>query len=356
MHEKSTKPPTIYDVAREAGVSPATVSRVMNHYSQVKRDTSEKVIAAMKKLNFQRNEAKSVPQLLGSSVNRALPSNQPRVFLLSVPHTASSPYSAFIEGAQTAAQKNGHHLLINSTPVNRYNFDFFITTMKSHNIAGILTTETIAPSALAEINDYLPLVQCGEYNGSVEQLSSISIDDIAMARSAADILRACGARKLVYVTAPLERQALVRRNQGFQQSYAGSGEVFSPDFLYVLPSADPLYATEKLTELLKRVIPDAVLTSNALQAAFVLRAAYMLGINVPDRLQILSLEDESNAAYVFPAVSAMSGSYYEIGFRAFELLLSEFSDPYAQKQHILLDSEYIRRETTLQTLESVKDN
>lgn len=187
-----TKAPTIYDVAREAGVSPATVSRVMNHYSQVKRDTSEKVIAAMKKLDFQRNEAKSASQLLGSSVNRALPSNQPRVFVLSVPHTASSPYAAFIEGAQTAAQKNGHHLLINSTPVDRYNFDFFIATMKSHNIAGILTTETIAAPDLSGINDHLPLVQCGEYNASVEQISSISIDDTATACSAADILRARG--------------------------------------------------------------------------------------------------------------------------------------------------------------------
>nr|WP_302142526.1 LacI family DNA-binding transcriptional regulator [uncultured Schaedlerella sp.] len=181
-----TKAPTIYDVALEAGVSPATVSRVMNHYSQVKRDTSEKVIATMKKLDFQRNEAKSAPQLLGSSVNRALPSNQPRVFVLSIPHTASSPYAAFIEGAQTAAQKNGHHLLINSTPVDRYNFDFFIATMKSHNIAGILTTETIAAPDLSGINDHLPLVQCGEYNASVEQLSSISIDDTATARSAAE--------------------------------------------------------------------------------------------------------------------------------------------------------------------------
>ena len=342
-----TKAPTIYDVAREAGVSPATVSRVMNHYSQVKRDTSERVIAAMKKLDFERNEAKSAPQLLGSSVNRALPSNQPRVFVLSVPHTASSPYAAFIEGAQTAAQKNGHHLLINSTPVDRYNFDFFIATMKSHNIAGILTTETIAAPDLSGINDHLPLVQCGEYNASVEQLSSISIDDTATARSAADILRARGARKLLYITAPLERQSLVRRSQGFQQSYAENEELFSPDFQYVLPSADPLYAAEKLTEPLKRVMPDAVLTSDARQAASVLRAADMLGIRVPDRLQILSLEDEPAAVQVFPAVSAMSGSYYEIGFRAFELLLSEFLDPYARKQHILLSSEYIRRETTL---------
>ncbi len=101
-------------------------------------------------------------------------------------------------------------------------------------------------------------------------------------------------------------------------------------------------------------MPDAVLTSDARQAASVLRAAYMLGIHVPDRLQILSLEDAPAAVQVFPAVSAMSGSYYEIGFRAFELLLSEFLDPYARKQHILLDSEYIRRETTLAISESAE--
>ena len=118
MHKNPKKAPTIYDVAKEAGVSPATVSRVLNHYSQVKRSTSECVIAAIKKLDFQRDEAKSIPQLLASSGQRALPSGQPRVFLLSVPHTASSSYAGFIEGAQSAAQKNGHHLLINSTPVN----------------------------------------------------------------------------------------------------------------------------------------------------------------------------------------------------------------------------------------------
>lgn len=350
MCKTQEKAPTIYEVAKEAGVSPATVSRVMNHYSQVKRETSEKVIAAMKKLEFQRNEAKSSSQLLNSSVNRMLSSSQPRIFLLSVPHTASSPYAGFIEGAQSAAQKNGHHLLVNSTPVNEYNFDFFITIMKSHNIAGVITTETIAASDLLKINNYLPLVQCGEYNASVEQLSYVSIDDISMARSAVGLLRERGAENMVYVTAPVEQQAMLRRSQGFQQALAACSGSIPPDSLYVLRSADPVYAVEQMTAMLKKLAPDAVLTSHALQAAFVLRAAQALGINVPSRLQILSLEDSPPAEYFSPAVSAMSSSYYEIGFHAFELLLSEFLDPYSQKQHILLTSEYIRRETTLGTV------
>lgn len=347
MHKNQKKAPTIYDVAKEAGVSPATVSRVLNHYSQVKRSTSERVIAAIKKLGFQRDEAKSTPQLLASFGHRALPSGQPRIFLLSVPHTASSPYAGFIEGAQNAAQKNGHHLLINSTPVNEYNFDFFITTMKAHNIAGIIATETIAAADLLKINNYFPLVQCGEYNASVEQLSYVGMDDIQMARFATDLLKKSGADRLLYITAPTEQQSMFRRSQGFQQSFAAGGDSFSPDYLYTLPFTDAAYATEQITLLLRKRIPDAVLTSNAMQAAFVLRAAHTLGLEVPSGLQILSLEDPPSTAYISPTVSAMSSCWYEIGFRAFEVLLAEFQDPYAQKQHILLKSEYLQRDTTL---------
>lgn len=346
MHKNQKKAPTIYDVAKEAGVSPATVSRVLNHYSQVKRSTSERVIAAIKKLDFQRNEAKSSSQLLASPVNRALSSGQPRIFLLSVPHTASSSYAGFIEGAQSAAQKNGHHLLINSTPVNEYNFDFFVTTMKAHNIAGIIATETIAAADLLKINNYFPLVQCGEYNASVEQLSYVGMDDIRMVRFAADLLKKSGADRLLYITAPTEQQSMFRRSQGFQQSFAASGDGFHPDLIYTLPFTDAAYAMEQITVMLKRNLPDAVLTSNAAQAAFVLHAAHTLGLKIPSGLQVLSLEEPLPDAYFSPPVSAMSSSWYEIGFRAFELLLSEFLDPYAPKQHILLKSEYIRRSTT----------
>lgn len=346
MHKNPKKAPTIYDVAKEAGVSPATVSRVLNHYPQVKRSTSERVIAAIKKLDFQRNEAKSSSQLLASPVNRALSSGQPRIFLLSVPHTVSSPYAGFIEGAQSAAQKNGHHLLINSTPVNEYNFDFFITTMKAHNIAGIIATETIAASDLLKINNYFPLVQCGEYNASVEQLSYVAIDDIHMACFAAGLLKKSGADRLLYITAPTEQQSMFRRSQGFQQSFAADGDSFHSDFIYTLPFTDAAYATEQITVMLKRNMPDAILTSNAAQAAFVLRAAHTLGLEVPLGLQVLSLEEPPSDAYIFPSVSAMSSSWYEIGFRAFEILLEEFQDPYAKKQHILLKSEYLQRGTT----------
>lgn len=347
MHKNSVKKPTIYDVAKEAGVSPATVSRVLNHYSQVKRETSERVIAAIKKLEFQRDEAKSASQLLASSVNRVLPSGQPRVFVLSIPHTASSTNTGFIEGAQSAAQKNGHYLLINGTSFTEYNFDFFITTMKAHNIAGIIATETITATDLLRINNYFPLVQCGEYNASVEQLSYISMDDIHMARLAADLLKKSGADRIMYVTGTTKQQAMFRRSQGFQQFFAAGGNDFNPDYLYTLSFTDAAYAIEQISIMLKKYMPDAVMTSNAMQATFVLRAAHALGLSIPSELQVLSLEDAPVATYFSPAVSAMSSSWYEIGFRAFELLLSEFLDPYTQKQHILLKSEYIPRETTI---------
>lgn len=230
------KNPTIYDVAKEAGVSPATVSRVMNHYTQVKRETSEKVIAAIKRLEFERSEAKSAAQRIDSSISRILPSGQPRIFILSIPQIDSPFYVDMIRGAQNAAQKNGHHLLINSTPVNENNFDFFIATMKSHNIAGILTTETLGVSALLKINDQFPLVQCDEYNPAVEQLSYVSIDNKPMIHLADN--------------------------------------------------------PPKESDVIKKL-------------------------------------------------------YYEIGFQAFEQLLSEFINPYAQKNHILLESKYILQETTI---------
>lgn len=172
------------------------------------------------------------------------------------------------------------------------------------------------------------------------------MDDIQMARFAADLLKKSGADRLLYITAPTEQQSMFRRNQGFQQSFAASGDSFHPNFIYTLPFTDAAYATEQITVMLKRNLPDAVLTSNAAQAAFVLRAAHTLGLDIPSRLQVLSLEEPLPDAYLSPPVSAMSSSWYEIGFRAFELLLSEFLDPYTPKQHILLKSEYIRRSTT----------
>lgn len=344
--KETSRPPTIYDVAQEAGVSAATVSRVLNHYSLVRRETSEKVIAAVKKLGFVRNESKSIPQMV-SSLNAQPGELRPHIFVLSMPRPVSALSHSLMEGAQTAAARAGHHLLMNTTPVNEHNSDFFITTLKDHGIAGILVTESISEAALLKVNRHLPMVQCGEYNASVEQLSFVSVDDLLVCTMAVNLLLEGGAKKILYLTTPEVTQTLSRRGQGFRQAMAASGQTYDPSLVHTLPDADTAYIAGQMSDILARTTPDAVLTSNDVLAVSALQSAARKGMDVPRELQILSLEDGPLAAQYAPAVSAVKNPYYAVGFHAFGQLLEEFRHPFSEKKHLLLKPELIRRETTM---------
>lgn len=337
---------TIYDVAREAGVSAATASRVINHPEQVTHKTQKKVLAAIEALAFDTEKKKEVSASQSSTGFRRK-KNEQQLFILSVPHLSNVFFLDIMDGAQTAAQKNGHHLLINNTPIRSSNSDLFLSLLKSHGAAGIITTETIPSPELEKLTSLFPIVQCSEYNEEMDQISYVSINDMETAYQATKYFTENGYRHIGMLTTEAPFGFTIRRNRGYQKALSEAHIPFYPGLVACFPDMDLERSISQAEIYLRSCKPDALVCISDIYAAAAVKAAERLHICVPEQLSIIGIDDIPIASSSSPSISSMRQPRYELGYTAFEYLLEEYENPFTPKRRTFLETELILRESTL---------
>lgn len=343
MSEK--KDVTIYDVAKVAGVSVATVSRVINHLDQVTRKTQKKVFVAMDALSFDPNqhrkkEVSSIP----SKITRK--KNEQQLFVLSVPHLSNVFFLDIIDGAQTAAQKNGHHLLINNTPIRETNSDLYLSMLRTHGVSGIITTETIPTPALEKISSIFPVVQCSEYNDETDNYSYVAIDDTAASYQAVKFFVENGYRNIALFTTEFHSHFTVCRNRGYQMALSEMHIPFNPILIARFPDMNLNRSIMHAEAFLRKNKPDAIICVSDIFAAATIKAAEKLNIQVPNQLAIMGMDDIPIATSSSPSISSIRQPRYQLGYTAFEFLLEEYLHPQSAKHHAFLPTKIILRNST----------
>lgn len=343
MKDKNTT--TIYDVAKASGVSVATVSRVINHYDQVKRQTSLKVLEAMELLSF---------DIEGARTNKTGKMHKPQnirnlsgLFVISVPELSNTFYTDLINGAQTSAQKNGHHLLINNTLINHLNSDYYLGLLKSHNISGMILTETLSTTALQKVKSHFPIVQCSEYNEEIDNVSYVSINDSKTTYEMTNYFINKGYKKIAYITTPIIHQYAMRRKRGYLRALSDAGLAPNPHWMMELADIELDKSIVQITEMLSANPPEAIVAISDTFAAAAIKAAQRINLDIPMDISIMGIDDTPIARSTTPTISTVSQPRYHLGYTAFELLLKETQYPHLPSRQIQLDTSMIFRESTL---------
>ena len=155
-------------LAQAAGVSPATVSRVLNHKGIVKADTYNRVVAVL--------QAKGYPFV--EKAGRADPSD---VLMISLPSLDNPFYADIVRGAKSGATRHGYHLIINESHINHNTLPGILELVHSLRISGLITVNHISTDILHTLSNVVPLVQCCEYDESTD-LPYVSVDDLRPAK------------------------------------------------------------------------------------------------------------------------------------------------------------------------------
>ena len=192
---------TISDISRKAGVSAATVSRVINHRALVKPETVQQVEEAMSALGYAYEAPKPVE-----------PSQH--TIILNLPEISNAFYQSVIQGANVSAQAQGYDLLINVTPINRNTIQSFLNLLKSTNAAGVILVSCLQESLLEQIRAIAPLIQCCEYNEHADY-PYVTIDDVGAAEMATEYLLSCGRNKISLINGPYSFNYARKRQEGF---------------------------------------------------------------------------------------------------------------------------------------------
>ena len=310
--------PTIHDVAKKAGVSIKTVSRVINDEPNVRAKTREAVRTAVKDLNY-----------APSHHARAMKTGRSGTIAFVTDSVVTSPESTDIaRGVAEAASEEGLTLFFLASEPERSpfcgpNFDF----IRSAQVDGVIFAthyhrEIEIPDAMLDLP--LVLVNCFEYEG---RFPAIVPDDRLGGHQAASLLIKKGHENVAFLNLPEDVVAAKLRGQGFQSAYERAGMAIPP-VLYLKDEQDPDYdhdVQKHVHELFvdKNSRPSALFCGNDKTALKVMGVLRRLGMNVPKDVGVLGFDDfKLIAELVSPGLSTVAIPYLEMGRESVSLLKS----------------------------------
>lgn len=337
----NTSKSTINDVAREAGVSVATVSRVFNHKGIVRGDTYNHVIEAAEKLNYQGNRLimKSSSQDTGKYKNSNL-------LIINIPSISNPFYSQIVKGAQAAAIRYQCDILVSQGSINDYNVDAFTAMLQRVNAKGLIVLNNLSSSVTKALSAFIPVVKCCEYEDD-DTVSSVGIDDLASTKSVMEYILSTGRKKIAFVNGPLEYKYARHRREGYLKAMNEAGIQINPNWVIQLPDISADMAFSSVAKLLSLPNPpDAFFTVSDVFAIAVVRAAQYNHYVIPDDIIVVGFDNIDISSMTTPSITTVNQPKFQLGFLSCELLVEKITNTRAEVQHMLLNTELIIREST----------
>ena len=304
---------TIYEVAKRAGVSTATVSRVLSRPDVVARDTRRKVLQAVERLGYEPNYA---------AKNLRTPKS--RKLLVTVPDLSNPFFSLILQGIEDAAQREGYAVLVGDTQHNEKREERYALILKRKEAEGLIFLGHRLPKEATKFLKSLspkpaPIVNGCEFSPGLG-VPSVHIDNAKAAAEAMDHLYRLGHRRIAVITGPLVSPLSRDRLRGATaRAKAERAErdltIMQGDFSIASGSA----AAEKL--LLRADPPSAIFCFNDEMAIGVIDTAKRLRKTVPRDLSVMGFDDIRFARYTDPPLTTIAQPMREIGEGTVRLLL-----------------------------------
>lgn len=318
MSPRST-PVTIRDVARLAGVSTATVSRVLAGIGNSRPGTAAAVIAAADELNYR-----------PSGVARSLRMRRTRTLGLIVTDILNPFFPELVQAADLAARSLGYSILLGSAAYDEHRAMHYLDLMADRRVDGLI----IASSQLSDeswqwlLASPVPAVVVNAEPPDLP-LAVITSDNEAGGRIAVEHLLELGHRRIAYVDGDPEFTAAVPRLTGFRRACEDAG--LTPDDTPLLRGEGQFESGERAAAQLVASGADvtAVVCYNDVTAIGVLRALRAAGRLVPDDISVVGFDDIAAASWVVPALTTVAQQKADMGRLAVEHLASrlDHSEP-----------------------------
>ncbi|WP_029688259.1 LacI family DNA-binding transcriptional regulator [Thermoanaerobacter sp. A7A] len=323
--------PTIKDVAKKAGVTVTTVSRVLNNRGYISEVTRKKVYEAMKELNYQPNE-----------LARSLYRKKSYLIGLLIPNV-SHPFFAELTGyIEYYAYQEGYKILLCNSGQDSSKEKGYIDMLKRHQVDGIIIgSHTL--EAEQYLNVKLPIVAIDRYYSNVPYVAS---DNYKGGILATKLLIQKGCKKIAHISGPLIL------NTPANNRYKAFKDVATQEGVehYVVETKLNSFEIEEFKKIVRGLFKehpdiDGIFASSDLIAASVISVAKELNKKIPQDLKIVGYDDINVANLVVPSLTTVRQPIKEIARKAIELILRQIDGEKVEKENILPIT-LIERETT----------
>jgi LacI family transcriptional regulator len=328
--------PTIYDVARLAGVSTATVSRALNGTGQIAPTTRTAIEGAVERLGYRPN-----------TIARSLVTKSTQTIALLLPDITNPFYAALVSGIQQYALLHDHTMLLCTTEGDPEREEQYLELLHAKQVDGALVDGLVLPSERIArfVREGFPIV-CLDRDIDSTSIPLVQVDNRLGGSLATEHLLALGHSRIAHVTGALPLGISEDRLAGYREALAGAG----------IAGDDALVAEGRFTEeggyeatrtLLERSPGfTAVFAANDLSAVGVLNAISESGRRVPDDVSVVGFDDLRLSAFTSPPLTTIQQPAREIAQRATEILFDlTHGKEVRQLRHVLAPTLVVRAST-----------
>lgn len=329
---------TIYDVAREANVSMATVSRVVNGNPNVKPATRKKVSEAIERLGYRPN-----------AVARGLASKKTTTVGVIIPDISSVFFAELARGIEDIATMYKYNIILSNSDQNKEKELHLINTMLGKQVDGLIfmggniTEEHIKSFKTSQV----PIVLAATLD-ETKEIPSVNIDYEHAAHDAVKYLVDNGNKKIGFVTGPAETAIDQKKYKGYQTALSEASIeldeqlVVQGDYSY----DSGLEAVEQYFDLENP--PTAIFVSSDEMALGVIHGVQDRGLSVPEDVEVVGFDNTRLATMVRPTLSTIVQPMYDIGAVSMRLLTKYMNKEQVDETEVILPHRFVERNSTKQ--------
>ena len=330
----SNSHPTLRDVARLAGVSHQTVSRVINGSEDVLPETRATVEAAIEQLGYRPN-----------AIARSMARGQTHTLTCISPNLTDYTFASVIEGAEVEARQHDYFML-SSSATDPKAFQALVDELVGHRrVDGLIVINPYSDDRFLHIPENFPVVFVGARSHEKE-ICSVSLDDEKVAYEATRHLISLGHTNIALVTGPMEEDCSQDRAEGYRRALQEAGIAYDESKVLEGDWSASSGQRALLSFVESGNVPTAVFAQNDRMALGVLRAARDVNLKVPSQLAVIGVDDMPLSSYFDPPLTTMQQDMPLIGQEATRMLLEIIQKKTPAVRELKLSAQLVIRQST----------
>ena len=326
---------SIKDVAREAGVSIATVSRVLNDIDVVNEETKKKVQEAIKKLGYRPN-----------IVARSLKTQRTRTIGIIVPDISSQVYPEIVRGAEDVANIYKYNVMLCNSDCDGEKEKEYIKVLKEKMVDGVLyMSSSLEQDTLDLINELDIKTVLVETSNKDNALPSVSIDNVSGAYEATKYLLNKGRKNIAFIgISKSEKNAWGMRFEGYEKALVEAG-IEVDENLCFFQNLKIKTGRKGVSELLSRGCKfDGIVCASDEIAMGAINTLRENNINVPVDVSVIGFNGIEMAKNFYPTITTIEQPMYDMGSVAMRMLIKllnkqQLDNPYFELPYIFIERE-----------------
>lgn len=326
---------TIYDVAREANVSMATVSRVVNGNQNVKPATRKKVLKVIEELGYRPN-----------AVARGLASKKTTTVGVILPDISNSSYSELARGIEDIATMYRYNIILSNSDQNPNKELQLLETMLGKQVDGIVFMSDVISDELRKEMERspTPIVLAGSLDDTAS-IATVNIDYYAAAYEAVQKFIDSGHKKIAYISGPLSSEInREHKLKAYQDALKEAGLGY--DERLVVECNNTYEEGLEAVSTLESIEPTAYFVSNDEMSIGVIHAVEALGKKIPQDVEVITYENSKLARMARPMLTAVALPLYDIGAVAMRLLTKYMNNEEIEENQVVLPYRLEERQST----------